>query len=128
MTANYNRDALTAYRNGELDLALFYANASLRQNLSQPEMHRFREQLTGDRTKHWERNIGHRILLREMDLIPADRLDEIAPVERFDDGRPVAAPPVEQQGADSNESAKAQLDGTLVTGLSASVFGSENDQ
>ena len=30
MTANYNRDALEAYRNGELDLALFYANNSLR--------------------------------------------------------------------------------------------------
>jgi len=128
MTANYNRDALTAYRNGELDLALFYANASLRQNLGQPEMHRFREQLTGDRTKHWERNIGHRLLLREMDLIPADRLDDIAPVEQFDGGRPVAAPPIEQQDPDSNESAKTQLDGTLTTGLSASVFGSENDQ
>jgi hypothetical protein len=63
-----------------------------------------------------------------MDLIPADRLDEIAPVEQFDGGRPVAAPPVEQQDADSNESAKTQPDGTLTAGLSASVFGSENDQ
>jgi hypothetical protein len=126
MTANYNRDALTAYRNGELDLALFYANASLRQNLGQPEMHRFREQLTGERTKHWERNIGHRILLKEMELIPPDQLDAISPVEQFDGARPIAEPPVEENDRKSNESAKGpQPDGTLTAGLSASVFGEE---
>jgi type IV pilus assembly protein PilQ len=126
MTANYNRDALTAYRNGELDLALFYANASLRQNLGQPEMHRFREQLTGERTKHWERNIGHRILLKEMELIPPDQLDAISPVEQFDGARPIAEPTVEENDRKSNESAKGpQPDGTLTAGLSASVFGEE---
>ena len=89
-------------------------------------MHRFREQLTGERTKHWERNIGHRILLKEMELIPPDQLDAISPVEQFDGARPIAEPPVEENDRKSNESAKGpQPDGTLRAGLSASVFGEE---
>jgi len=126
MTANFNRDALQAYRSGELDLALFYANASLRQDLGQPEMHRFREQLTGERTKHWERNIGRRILLREMNVVPADELDPIGPVEQFDGGRPSPAP------AETNVEEAAfghqSVPETLSAGLSASAFGAELDQ
>ena len=125
MTANFNRDALEAYRNGELDLALFYANASLRQDLGQPEMHRFREQLTGERTKHWEKSIGQRILMHEMSVIPAGDLDESAtPAEQFENDRPVAEPaaaaPVTPAGVHDEP--------TLVSGLSTASFGGEGDQ
>jgi type IV pilus assembly protein PilQ len=119
ITANYNHDALQAYRNGELDLALFYANASLRQDVGQSEMHRFREQLTGERAPHWERSVGQRILRRELKLIPADRLDLIEPVEHFQgEQRPEPAPPIPAEA--SKEAASA---GTLSSGLTMASFG-----
>lgn len=129
MTANYNRDALTAYRSGELDLALYYANASLRQDLGQPEMHRFREQLTGERTRSWERNIGRRILLREMSVIPADELDPIDPVEHFDGERPAPEPAVPPGSSETEEAAAADSPAsTLSAGLSSLTFGEGSDQ
>ena len=129
MTANYNRDALTAYRSGELDLALYYANASLRQDLGQPEMHRFREQLTGERTRSWERNIGRRILLREMSVIPADELDPIDPVEHFDGERPAPEPAVPPGSSEAEEAAAADSPAsTLSAGLSSLTFGEGSDQ
>ena len=129
MTANYNRDALTAYRSGELDLALYYANASLRQDLGQPEMHRFREQLTGERTRSWERHIGRRILLREMSVIPADELDPIDPVEHFDGERPAPEPAVPPGSSEAEEAAAADSPAsTLSAGLSSLTFGEGSDQ
>ncbi len=129
MTANYNRDALTAYRSGELDLALYYANASLRQDLGQPEMHRFREQLTGERTRSWERHIGRRILLREMSVIPADELDPIDPVEHFDGERPAPEPAVPPGSSETEEAAAADSPAsTLSAGLSSLTFGEGSDQ
>ena len=129
MTANYNRDALTAYRSGELDLALFYANASLRQDLGQPEMHRFREQLTGERTKHWERNIGRRILLREMNVVPADELDPIEPVEHFDGDRPAPEPALPPGSSESEDAAFIDVPvSTLSAGLSSAAFGEGHNQ
>ena len=129
MTANYNRDALTAYRDGELDLALYYANASLRQHLGQPEMHRFREQLTGERTRHWERHIGRRILMREMSVVPADELDPIDPVEHFDGERPAPEPALSPESGEAEEA--AWIDGptdTLSASLSSAAFGEGRDQ
>ncbi|MDP6986619.1 MAG: hypothetical protein QGG74_01120 [Phycisphaerales bacterium] len=129
MTANYNRDALTAYRNGELDLALYYANASLRQHLGQPEMHRFREQLTGERTRNWERNIGQRILLREMSVIPADELDPIEPVEHFDGERPAPEPALPPGSSEADEAAAVQGPAsTLGASLSSASFGEGHAQ
>jgi type IV pilus assembly protein PilQ len=125
MTANYNHDALQAYRDGELDLALFYANASLRQDTSQPEMHRFREQLSGERMPHWERSMNQRILMREMELIPADRLDVIEPEEQFQgDDRPVPAPSIPTEEPQKAASAGDPAAGaTLESGLTAATFG-----
>lgn len=88
VTANYNRDALVAYRNGEMDLALFYANASLRQNATQPEMQRFRNQVTGEHSQHWERDMSRRLLMRELEDVPAGRLDVEPVEERFDEDAP----------------------------------------
>jgi hypothetical protein len=125
ITANYNHDALQAYRDGELDLALFYANASLRQDAGQAEMHRFREKLSGERTPHWERSIGHRILMREMEMIPVDRLDVIEPAEQFQgDDRPVPAPPISAEEPEKAASAGDPVTGsTLESGLTAATFG-----
>ncbi|MCP4759200.1 MAG: hypothetical protein GY876_07050 [Planctomycetes bacterium] len=128
MTANYNHDALQAYRNGELDLALFYANASLRQDLGQPEMHRFREQISGQRSSHWERDIGRRILLREMDMIPADTLDPVAPEEQFDQGQRPAPAPAIPEGEAEAEGKQVQVPPsndpvTLTGGLASTEFG-----
>ncbi len=125
ITANYNHDALQAYRDGELDLALFYANASLRQDTGQAEMHRFREKLSGERAPHWERSLGHRILMREMEMIPADRLDVIDPVEQFQgDDRPVPAPPIPAEEPQKAASAGDSVTGsTLESGLTAATFG-----
>ncbi|MDG1837306.1 MAG: hypothetical protein P8I91_00700 [Phycisphaerales bacterium] len=125
ITANYNHDALQAYRDGELDLALFYANASLRQNIGQPEMHRFREELSGERMPHWERSIGHRILMREMEMVPADQLDLAEPVEQFQDGdRPAPVPPIPAEEPHKSVSAGESMTGsTLESGLTAATFG-----
>ncbi|MCH2143025.1 MAG: hypothetical protein MK077_08530 [Phycisphaerales bacterium] len=130
VTANYNRDALEAYRNGELDLALYYANASLRQDMSQPELHRFREQLTGDRKEHWEKSINKRLLDREMNLVPAGRLDPIAPVENFDQQeRPVpqpVLPPEPPQEPEATGMSNQYIEPvTLTGGLNAGSFGED---
>ncbi|MDP7007983.1 MAG: hypothetical protein QGI78_00255 [Phycisphaerales bacterium] len=61
LTANYNRDALDAYRDGELDQALYWTNLSLRTSKVQPEMLRLRENITDESVSIWERD-----LLREL--------------------------------------------------------------
>ena len=84
MTSNYNRDALEAYRNGELDLALFYANNSLRLDSTQPEMHRLRSTFASEATDQaWERSLHERILMREMEFVPPNSLDP-EPTPNFD--------------------------------------------
>jgi len=94
VTANYNRDALEAYQNGDLDRALFYANASLRQNQVQPEMHRLREQMTGERWTHWERSMSERLLNRELDF-PEPVEDSGSAPEITPDNRPAPMPPAQ---------------------------------
>ncbi|MCH2140381.1 MAG: hypothetical protein MK100_05025 [Phycisphaerales bacterium] len=94
VTANYNRDALEAYQNGDLDRALFYANASLRQNQVQPEMHRLREQMTGERWTHWERSMSERLLNRELDFTEPVEDRGSAP-ENTPDNRPAPMPPAQ---------------------------------
>ena len=61
ITANYNRDALDAYRKGDLDRALYWTNLSLRTSGVQPEMVRLRENITDESESVWERD-----LLREL--------------------------------------------------------------
>ena len=66
ITANYNRDALEAARDGDLDLALFYAENSLRHNAHQPELRQLRATLTGEADQYWERHVSRRIMDREL--------------------------------------------------------------
>jgi hypothetical protein len=61
ITANYNRDALNAYRKGDLDRALYWTNLSLRTSKVQPEILRLRETISDESESIWERD-----LLREL--------------------------------------------------------------
>ena len=73
MTSNYNRDSLEAYRNGELDLALFYANNSLRLDSMQPEMRRLRSSFSSEMSDEFREKMLHeKILEREMEYMPPD--------------------------------------------------------
>ena len=65
ITANYNIDALNAYRQGDLDNALYWSNLSLNNENQQPEMIRLREQITGEQESLWERDLLHHLLTRE---------------------------------------------------------------
>ncbi len=65
ITANYNRDALNAYRIGDLDKALYWSNLSLRNTTEQPEMIRLRERITNEQESVWERDLIRKLLHRE---------------------------------------------------------------
>ena len=65
ITANYNRDALDAYRMGDLDNALYWSNLSLRNTTEQPEMIRLRERITNEKESVWERDLLRSLLQRE---------------------------------------------------------------
>ena len=70
ITSDYNRDAIEAYRDGEVDLALYYANNSLRTSSLQPEMVRLRDTLARSHRTSWERSIQRRLLDQELELVP----------------------------------------------------------
>ena len=65
ITANYNRDALDAYRLGDLDEALYWSNLSLRSTKFQPEMIRLRELITDEKESLWERDLLRELITRE---------------------------------------------------------------
>ncbi|MCH2147298.1 MAG: hypothetical protein MK073_05725 [Phycisphaerales bacterium] len=69
ITANYNRDALNAYRHGDLEQALYWSNLSLRNASKQPEMIRLRDQITGERESTWERDLLRELLLKESNQV-----------------------------------------------------------
>ena len=72
ITANYNRDALNAYRVGDLDNALYWSNLSLRNTTEQPEMIRLREKITNEKESVWERDLLQNLLQRENEIAQAD--------------------------------------------------------
>lgn len=72
ITANYNRDALNAYRVGDLDNALYWSNLSLRNMHGQPEMIRLRERITNEKETVWERDLLRELLLRETQTAQAN--------------------------------------------------------
>ncbi len=71
ITANYNRDALDAYRGGDLEQALYWSNLSLKSSAVQPEMIRLREQITNETESVWERDLLRNLLTREQKSIQA---------------------------------------------------------
>jgi type IV pilus assembly protein PilQ len=71
ITANYNLDALDAYREGDLDSALYWSNLSLRSAVMQPEMIRLREHITNEQESSWERDLLHDLMLKEQENVQA---------------------------------------------------------
>lgn len=71
ITANYNRDAIDAYRVGDLDRALYWSNLSLRTASTQPEMIRLRHRITDEHESVWERDLRRELIKRESKQISA---------------------------------------------------------
>ncbi len=65
ITANYNRDAIDAYRQGELEDALYWSNLSLQTSKMQPEVIRLRERITNEKGSLWERDLLRTLMLKE---------------------------------------------------------------
>jgi type IV pilus assembly protein PilQ len=72
ITANYNRDALDAYRKGDLNEALYWSNLSLRTATLQPEMIRLRELITNEKESLWERDLLRDLIAREQLQVQVD--------------------------------------------------------
>ena len=129
MTSNYNRDSLEAYRNGELDLALFYANNSLRLDSRQPEMRRLRSSFSSEMSDEaWERSLHQRILEREMEFMPSNTLVP-EPTPDFDpenspsnSTKPLPAPDIEASA--SLPPTDVEIAQSLNASLSSASFGS----
>ena len=66
LTADYNRDAIEAYRAGDLDRALYFANNSLRTSSLQPEMVRLRDTLSRSTRAAWRRSMHQRLIEGEL--------------------------------------------------------------
>ena len=66
LTADYNRDAIDAYRAGDLDRALYFANNSLRTSSLQPEMVRLRDTLSRSTRQAWQRSMHKRLIDGEL--------------------------------------------------------------
>ncbi len=69
ITANYNRDALDAYRQGDLDRALYWTNLSLRTSKVQPEMLRLHETITDESESIWERDLLRELLAESSNVV-----------------------------------------------------------
>ncbi len=61
ITANYNQDAMSAFRDGKTKRALYYIGNSLRLNPNQPEMISLREQISGTAAQTHERSLMERV-------------------------------------------------------------------
>lgn len=67
MTESHNRKAVDAYNRGELDMAVFHANNSLRLAPTQPEMRNFRDRALGTEEAAYERSLMYRIFRRQFE-------------------------------------------------------------
>ncbi len=79
MTDNYNQDAVDAYRHGDLERALLQINNSLRLNTDQPEMIRFREEVTGAIDQPYERGVLNRVIRKKLGELYDHDLSSWAP-------------------------------------------------
>ena len=79
LTADYNRDAIEAYRAGDLDRALYFANNSLRTSSLQPEMVRLRDTLSRSTREAWERSMHQRLIEGELTPGTLDQNEAEAP-------------------------------------------------
>ena len=122
MTSNYNRDSLEAYRNGELDLALFYANNSLRLDSMQPEMRRLRSSFSSEMSdESWEKTLHEKILEREMEYMPPDTLDPAATPDFKSGDAPSEMLPVDPAPVTETSAARPPSDIEIAESLNASL-------
>lgn len=64
LASTNNLKAKDAFERGDTDQAMYYTNLSLHLQPQQPEMVKFREQITGQKVKDHERNLQQRVLLK----------------------------------------------------------------
>ena len=74
ITANYNRDAINAYRNGNLEKALYWSNISLYTSGVQPEIIKLRHQITDEKDSMWERKLRRNLIDRESKQLSSNRV------------------------------------------------------
>ncbi|MFK7960030.1 MAG: hypothetical protein AB8G96_05835 [Phycisphaerales bacterium] len=67
MTEAHNRKAVDAYNRGDLDMAVFHTNNSLRLSPQQPEMQGFRERVLGVDRDAYERSLLYRIYRHKLE-------------------------------------------------------------
>ncbi|MEE2912473.1 MAG: hypothetical protein VX436_01570 [Planctomycetota bacterium] len=75
ITANYNRDAINAYRNGNLEKALYWSNISLYTSSVQPEIIKLRHQITDEKDSMWERKLRRNLIDRESKQLSSNRVE-----------------------------------------------------
>ena len=73
VTANYNRDAVEAWRAGKLKLALHYVNSSLRYYPGQPSMRELRREISGERHRAYDASVLERAFRRALGPLPRER-------------------------------------------------------
>jgi type IV pilus assembly protein PilQ len=71
ITANYNRDAIDAYRIGDLEKALYWSNLSLHSASLQPEIIRLRQRITDEKASVWEQELRCELIMRESNRLSA---------------------------------------------------------
>ena len=71
ITANYNRDAIDAYRIGDLEKALYWSNLSLHSASLQPEIIRLRQRITDEKASVWEQELRRELIMRESNRLSA---------------------------------------------------------
>jgi type IV pilus secretin PilQ/predicted competence protein len=97
LTGNYNKDAVTAYNRGDEEMALYYANNSLRLDHNQPDMINFREMVTGGQETPHTRSLLERAFRKHMPVgRPASELGMVPPHPAgLGNGTPASQPGVE---------------------------------
>lgn len=66
-TESHNRKAVDAFKRGDLDMAVFHTNNSLRLAPVQPEMRNFRDRVLGTTEEAFQRSLMFRVLRREFE-------------------------------------------------------------
>jgi type IV pilus assembly protein PilQ len=74
VTSNYNQRATNAFRDGDLDLALHWANTSLGANPNQPQIIKLREELSGKRERAYDAGIMERALRSVLGALPKEKV------------------------------------------------------
>jgi type IV pilus assembly protein PilQ len=66
-TESHNRKAVDAFERGDLDMAVFHTNNSLRLAPVQPEMRNFRDRILGTTEEAFQRSLMYRVLRRNFE-------------------------------------------------------------